>query len=202
MSRSLAAAVGAALLVATCVVAVPTPVVAEDDHPSRVALRDGAGDVWKSSNSDDPVRAKRPTVDITRGAARHGEHAVTARVRFVNLRRVEGIHLYFIRIRTRAGVFLVGVEASPDNWPGGSVLFDETDNQAPCHRLTHRIDYADDMMTVRVPRRCLGTPAWVQLSLLNALQKPWSADEGEVWFADSAHSRRARWGRTQRLSPS
>ena len=52
--------------------------------------------------------------------ARHGEHAVTARLRFVNLRRVKGIHLYFIGIGTRAGSFLVGVEASPDDWPGGS----------------------------------------------------------------------------------
>lgn len=134
--------------------------------------------------------------------ARHGEHAVTARLRFVNLRRVKGIHLYFIGIGTRAGSFLVGVEASPDDWPGGSVLFDETDNQAPCHRLTHRMDYAEDLVTIRVPRSCLGTPAWVRLSLLNALQKPWSADEGEVWFADHAHSRRARPGSTQRLSPS
>lgn len=200
MSRTLAAAVGAALLPATCVVAVPAPALAGDEYPSRVVLRDGPGDVWMQSNSDDPVRTNRPTVDITRAVARHGRRAVTARMRFVNLRRVDGIHLFFTEITTPAGAFSAGVEASPRNWRGSSVLFDETGNNAGCRGITHRIDYAEDRVTIRVPRHCLRRPAWVRLSMLNGFQK-WSDDETEVWFFDNAHNHRATAGRTRRLSP-
>ena len=79
------------------------------------------------------------------------------------------------------------------------MLFDETGNSTRRRGLTHRIDYAEDWVSIRVPRPCLRRPRWVRLSMLNAVQD-WSDDDTEVWFFDNAHNDQATPGRTGRLS--
>jgi len=36
-----------------------------------------------------------------------------------------------------------------------------------CRGLTHEIDYADNVISLRTPRRCLDKPRWVKARIMN-----------------------------------
>lgn len=50
-------------------------------------------------------------------------------------------------------------------------------------QLTHRIDYGHDAVTMSIPRTCLGSPEWVQVSVSCVA---WLADRGSTVTVDDA----------------
>lgn len=150
--------------------AVPVAVAAEE-KPSRVVLRDGAGDVWKVNirTSHWTLVGDLPPADVRRAVVRHRARVVVVRTRFENLRRI-GVQTYDAGIQTRDGAFYTEVTSRPGKRAGRHALYDEPGGERiGCAGFTHRIDYANDMITMRVPRSCLDRPRWVRANIGNRL---------------------------------
>jgi hypothetical protein len=136
-----------------------------------VVLRDGAGDVWKVNirTSHWTLVGDLPAADVRRAVVRHRAHAVVVRTRFENLRRV-GVQIHDAGIKTPDDSFYTEVTSRPGKRAGRHVLYDEPGGERlGCANFTHRIDYPNDTVTVRVPRSCLDHPRWVRANIGNRL---------------------------------
>ena len=143
--------------------------------PSRVALTDGTADVWVIGPGEDdwnPFGAK-PTVDVTRGVLKHGRDAVRATVRLQDLQR-RGLQSVVLRIGSPNPFRRADVWFGPDDRDGFVELRNRDYQLKACPGLGHSVDYAEDRVTVRVPRRCLGDPDWVRLKVAAFLFREWT----------------------------
>jgi hypothetical protein len=158
---------GIALLVGTTLLASTAGAATADiwRHP------DPTGDVWKF-DADAGVMVKsslRTNVDLLLTSARYAPRAVYFRARFANLARTTDSVAFFVNVRTSANDEVHSLVASfdprhRDGLGGYSCGPGET-----CKGLRVRIDYAHDIVLLRVPRRCFDNPRWIryQASVLN-----------------------------------
>jgi hypothetical protein len=160
------------------------PAAHADVVASSVVLRDGPGDVWtRVSDQEEPTRADFPAADVTRVLVSHGPAAVRVRMRFDDLRRV-GIQRYVLEIGTPRNVYFAHVVSAP-RARRGTHRFDSS-RTSGCRGMTHRINYVRNVVTTRIPRRCLGRPQWVRVGLENTLTR----DPGKhrTVFTDNPHN--------------
>src|SRR4051794_19937841 len=64
---------------------------------------------------------------------------------------------------------------------------EEFEGATHCRAMTHRIDYVNDVLRMRIPRRCLGRPRWVRVTLLNAVVN----QRTETFYVDNPHNHQA-----------
>lgn len=150
--------------------AVPVAVAGEE-KPSRVVLRDDAGDVWKVNirTSHWTLVGDLPAADVRRAVVRHRAGVVVVRTRFENLRRI-GVQIYDVGIRTPDDAFYAEVTSRPWKRAGRHALYDEPGGERiGCADFSHRIAYAKDTVKMRVPRSCLDGPRWVKANIGNRL---------------------------------
>jgi hypothetical protein len=163
--------------------------VAREEGPSRAVLKDRAGDVWRVNvrTSEWTKVGRLPAADVRRAVVSHRSHVVLGRMRFVNLRRV-GWQSYDVGLTTPRAIFFATVTSTPRARAGRHALSDgPSGTPVTCSGLSHRIDYAADLMTVRVPRSCLAHPRWVRANLGNRLvlgERPHRRH-----YADNPHNR-------------
>lgn len=169
--------------------AVTAPAAATgDEPPTRVVLRDGTGDVWKVNmrTSRWTFVGDRPAADVKRTVVSHRPHAVVVRQRYDDLRRI-GTQRYWTGIVTRRGDFFLEVTSRNGSRAGRHTLYDGVaGDKRACRRLSHDIDYAADVVRVRVPRSCLDRPKWVRVNIGNLLvtgEKP-----NRKFYADNPHN--------------
>ena len=154
------------LTVATgSVIAVGLPASA---HAATRALTDGTGDVWTTAVAKPTRVPDRQQADIVRFVLRHSQRAVVIRTTFAELNRQGTGTLAITQRRTNTGqVFGLGLDASPakstNRWRGKADL-DRNGRPIDC-AVTHSIDYAANIATVRVPRTCLNNPRTVQATM-------------------------------------
>jgi hypothetical protein len=108
----------------------------------------------------------------------HGHYAVRLRLRYANLRRV-GHQAYRVDLQTPRADFFAAVVAGSDTRQGRHLL--ERESTVRCRGFRHEIDYGTDVVTLRIPRRCLGRPRWIKAHLDNAL---WT---GDLNRSDASH---------------
>lgn len=162
MIRTVAGLLAGAL---TLVVLVPGVAVADSRR-----LHDGPGDVWLDRSSSAEASTPAPSHrrgDILRTSVRHGARQVVVRTRFAALDRQGRRLLVLTRLRTDAGVvrsFVLVAGAREANGWRGVVTRRDARTEYRCG-VRHRIDYAADVAVVRIPRRCLGGPRWVQMTM-------------------------------------
>jgi hypothetical protein len=160
---------------------------AAEDLPSRVVLHDGTGDVWTSAISaidePSPTITSYPAADVTKAVVTHGHYALRLRLRFANLRRV-GHQAYRVDLQTPRADFFAAVVAGSDIRQGRHFL--ERESTVRCRGFRHEIDYGTDVVTMRIPRRCLGRPRWIKVHLDHAL---WTGDlnQPDASYEDNPH---------------
>jgi len=188
------------LVAATMVEGTLPPAEASETKPSRVVLRDGAGDVWVSTpDSSDPTKTSFPAADVTRAVARHARYAVRVRMRFVDLRR-SGYQELAAHIETpRLDHYGYGayVYSQPGQRRGWAELYDENysdDQPIRCDGLRHRFNYDKNLVTLRIPRRCLGRPQWVKVTIGSNMTVN-SSLENERYYSDNPHNHQP-WSET------
>jgi hypothetical protein len=165
MVQKLCAALGSGVLCVAMMTAV-APVADADEVPTAIVLRDGPGDVWTSGHGESGLRKTDfPSADVTRAFIRHATYAVRIRMRFADLRRV-GVQVYDVSIGTPRTSYFVELLSAPGARRGRHA-FDGS--QRTCRRMTHRIDYANNVVSMRIPRRCLGRPRWVTVGINSGL---------------------------------
>ena len=186
MSRTLSAAL--ALTIAgtgTLAATIDGAAAAVEDSPSRVVLHDGTGDVWTvSGDSEVFTKASFPTTDVTRAVVKHGRYAVRIRMRFADLRRV-GYQAYDATVFTpRRGDYLATVGSGPGvrqgthQWQAG---------EATCRGFTHTMNYDTNLVTMRIPRPCLGRPRWVKVILEN-FTSVGDDEASATFYTDNPHN--------------
>jgi hypothetical protein len=165
MMKRLAVALSAAMLPALLAA---QPAAAGDETPSELILHDGPGDVWTTPVGGDqyePAPDQRAG-DVLRVRLTHGEHAIRVRMKFVDLRR-SARQRFEVGMRTDAGTWYAEVAASKNRWAGRHFLWEQGGDAVSCRGMSHGIDYADEVVTLRIPRRCVGHPAWARFVVGN-----------------------------------
>ena len=163
MVQKLSAALGSGVLSVAMLTAV-APVADADELPTAVVLHDGPGDVW-TVDASGLRRTDFPDADVTRAFIRHATYAVRIRMRFADLRRV-GVQFYDVSIGTPRTSYFVELLSAPGARRGRHFF---EGSQDTCRQMTHRIDYANNVVSMRIPRRCLGRPRWVTVGINSGL---------------------------------
>lgn len=67
-----------------------------------------------------------------------------------------------------------------------------------CDGLSGDVDFEENTLRIRVPRRCLERPRWIRAGLESSVSKPWPADS---WWGDSGFGPGAgeQWNLSPRL---
>jgi hypothetical protein len=161
------AAVGACALA----VALAAPATS---HAATRTLVDGPGDVWEPFTDLDPVQhtrhPDRRQGDILRGFIAHKQRQIVIRLKYAELDRVGRRHSINIRLHpNKGGNHWASVHATRANdWRGVSMI-ETVDGSGPLDcGLSHQMDYARNRVIIRIPRRCLGNPRWIQASIEHA----------------------------------
>lgn len=160
-----------------------------EDTPSRVVLRDAPADVWRVDvrTSEWTLVGDLPAADVRVARINHRVRAVTIRTRFADLRRA-GVQRHWAGIATPDDDFFVEVTTRPRRPDGRHVLYDgAAGEKVACAGLSHRVDYATDRVTARVPRQCLGDPKWVKVNAGNILVTRGTPTRRH--YADNPHNR-------------
>jgi hypothetical protein len=187
-------------LLAVTMLTVSEPSASATEFPTGVVLTDGAGDVWvdRSGFGDNlDTRVSFPPADVKRAVVRHATYAVRIRMRFVNLRRL-GDQAFQAEIETSGGgLSNADVGSSPGHRSGSHSFHSGGFPDTGCPGMTHRINYATDVVRMRIPRSCLGRPRWVRVTLFNFMIT--TSDDGDVFHVDNPHNHNVFGTPTRRL---
>jgi hypothetical protein len=187
MVQKLSAALASGVL-SVAMLTTAAPAADAVELPTAVVLHDGSGDVWAidltGEDASDPTRADFPAADVTRAFVTHATSAVRIRMRFADLRRV-AVQFYQVQIGTPKNAYFIAVTSAPGARRGRHT-FDG--GRGTCRRMTHRIDYANNIVSMRIPRSCLGRPRWVVVGLTNALLIERPNGEDEKVYLDNPHN--------------
>jgi hypothetical protein len=195
-----------ALLAAAATVLAASPAIAHDaGHatpsapPERggyaITLHDGPGDVWTYSDTTSGYQpAVQPAADVLRARVVHGRYAVRVRLYFDDLTRVN-TQWYRCEIHTPGVTSWFILEATRHHWRG--IAFQDVEGEwVRVPGVDHTIDYAADVVTLRVPRTLLGSPPWVRVRLRNDL-----GVGGGTFFTDNPTTASTDAVFTPRLQP-
>ena len=133
---------------------------------SRATIEDPVGDVWLLRGTTRPTRVRLPSLDLRRVDVRHGDIALLVRLWFTVLRR-SARPTYDLGLRTAEGRFFVDVGMVNGRASRRPQRFVSPSGDAvSCAGFQAATDLARHAVSVRVPRRCLGDPAWVSVRVL------------------------------------
>ena len=191
------------------VTAVATSVVllggATAAQAQTLTLHDSRHDVWSGSASDrladyQPAPHQQAG-DVVMARVRYGPHNVVLTERFVRLGRNGDGDIYGFRLRTQARLHrTIQVQAFRGSWAGTVSMRRPNGQLVSCDGLHEHVDYARDLVQVRVPATCLHDPRWVQFSAVSA-----HITREDRWLVDNPHNDRAShrgWSaRVRRTAP-
>jgi hypothetical protein len=187
-------------VLAVTMLTVSEPSASATQFTTSVVLTDRSGDVWL----DDDANVSFPPADVRRAVVRHATYAVRIRFRFVDLRRL-GYQGFEATIETPIQAFAVAqVRSEPGLRSGrhGFLVGDLSNDPATgCPGMSHRINYATEVVRMRIPRSCLGRPNWVRVALYNSMTTT-TADQPrpDDVYVDNPHDNQGfNGGSTERL---
>jgi hypothetical protein len=138
---------------------------------------DAVGDMSDVTDEDAIVAVPDRTLsDVRATKLTHSAKRVAVRVDYVDLQKVGEVLGIFVDMYTDEKSRTVELSAFPADWSGKTQLYNWKFNKVSCDGIRHSIDYADNIMTVSVPRRCLGNPRWVNFRVLG-----FAEDSGSYW---------------------
>jgi hypothetical protein len=167
---------------------VAVPAAAEE-----LTVRDTRGDMIRvEEGGGDPQPAPGATVgDVVRTAFWHSDRRVVVRTKLAALERTGRRFLVWVDIQNGARrTWFVGVEATRRDRNGHTIFMTGRGHDVRC-AVQHRINYADDVVRVSVPRRCLDRPRAVRFRLLTEhVRRSWDyawLDNGLAVAMDDRH---------------
>lgn len=195
MKRHVSTALACGVLAASSVTGSVPPAGADVDRPTGIVLRDGPGDVWRLDlrAEESTMIGDFPRADVVRAVVRHRPHEVFVRMRFVDLRR-SGWQEFRLGIKTRAYHF-GAVVVSEQGHRAGKPGFWGDDGSTSCQGFTGDVGYADEVVTMHIPRSCLHDPRWVRLGVSNNMH----FDDRDVACLDNPMDHEAEGPETGRL---
>ena len=180
----------AALVVATLPFALVATATA-DDRPTSVTVRDDVGDVWATPVGGDafaPAPEQR-IGDVKAMRVTHQTRTVVVRLRFAELART-GSATYELDLRLPDRRVSAQVATDRRSPTGRHALWSSRGDRLRCPGMSHLVDSDRDVIVVRIPRSCLGAPAWVRVRNYDLRER------AGTLFTDNPHNREAhadRW---------
>ena len=146
------------------------PLVPTAAHADRYTYSDHTGDVVSfTGDSDTPTPAPDRVIgDIAASAVAHRSSNVTLRMRYRDLARTDETAAHLFVIRTSKMTREVTVVAA-QGFYGGRVIMTKLSGKTVSCRITRKIDYVANTVTVTVPRSCLGRPHWVKVGMASVV---------------------------------
>ena len=149
---------------------------------------DARGDVHRGTNSGPLVLDQdEKRADILSTRIQHTERALVVRTKLLRLAR-EGTRVETaMRIRTNDGTYreVLLMAGRRIGWSGMVGMQNRRGATVQC-RTGHSINYATDVMAVRIPSSCLGSPRWVKMTVISAFRG------GRKFLADNPHNETMR----------
>lgn len=183
-TRLLTGAAAAALALSLVVV----PAAAE-----QRTVRDARGDMIRvEEGGGDPRPAPGATIgDVVRTTFRHTDRRVIVRTKLAALERTGRRFTVWVDVQNGARrTWFVGVEATRRDRNGHTIFMTGRGHDVRC-AVRHRVNYADDVVRVSVPRRCLDTPRVLRFRLLTEhVRSSWDyawLDNGLALSMDDRH---------------
>jgi hypothetical protein len=139
-------------------------------HADTVTHVDAVGDVARSPigyNTYAPAPAQAEG-DIRSIRVTHARRAIWLRLRLRELSTTTNGNFHHIGITSDRRFRSIEIDAFPGHWEGRAVTSTRRGRIVAC-AVTHLIDYDRNVLTVRVPRGCLGKPSWVRVGTRTAV---------------------------------
>ena len=154
----------AALVAAATVVLLPAAASA-----ATVTIDDATDDVYVAKYDEatdtstyEPV-GTQVNVDLDAVTVKHSARKVVATAQYVDLKRSTNRYMYLLRLRTDEGVKRdVTVDTLMSGWDGAVTFGKPNGSEVKCRGLGFAIDYAANTVSVKIPRRCLSNPRYVE----------------------------------------
>jgi hypothetical protein len=169
---------------------VSQPSASATEFTTGVVLTEGVGDVWVDRGGFGDAGTTRTSfapADVKRAVIRHGTYAVRIRMRYVDLRRI-GTQALEARIRTPQREAIASMGSEPGRRSGSHDFFSDDFPPTTCPGMTHRINYATNMVRMRIPRSCLGRPRWVKVELASLVTRPIVPNSTDTFYFDNPHN--------------
>jgi hypothetical protein len=154
----------AALLASATLMMIPAAASA-----ASLSIDDATGDTYlaKYDESTDTSTyepaGSQVNVDLDEVVVRHSARKVVATATYADLKRTGNRFMYLLRLRTNEGLKRdLTVETLMSGWNGAVVFGKPNGSEVKCRGLGYAIDYVANTVTVKVPRRCLGNPRYVE----------------------------------------
>lgn len=140
---------------------------ATDSRPSVRTVSDSRGDVWLQNEDGDNQRrvAHRRIGDITSFRVAHQRHGVRVRIKVVKMTKPALLASGTVMLKGPDGKRYVAAAFTTvfDDTPRGvHALWGPSDERVRCPGMAHRLDYRKGVITMFIPRSCLGSPRWVR----------------------------------------
>ena len=126
--------------------------------PARDVVRSPVG---SSAGTPAPTQADG---DIVATHVLHARRSIWIQVRFRGLDPKGNGNFHRISIRTPWRTRNVALDAFPGHWEGAATTTNGHGQVVAC-AVTHLIDYDRNRVKLRVPRSCLGKPAWIRVAI-------------------------------------
>ena len=146
-------------------------------RPTHHRIVDPTRDVYlllENPDGSDAGFARRPHVrngDITSVVVRHRSAAVNVTVRLAKLRRPGPLLFTIASLRTAQETWNTTLYAYGVRRHARCLLRPQRRWRGSCPLARARIDYAKDVVRIRVPRRCMDDPAWVRPSVATVVAR-------------------------------
>ena len=128
---------------------------------------DAVGDVSDLTDEDAIVPVPDRTLnDVSTTKLTYGARRVAIRVSYADLQKVGEGHGFFVDMYTTEKSRHLQLSAFPGDWSGQTQMYTAKWKETSCDDVRHEIDYADDIMKVSFPARCLGSPRWVNFRVV------------------------------------
>ncbi|WP_154402787.1 hypothetical protein [Nocardioides speluncae] len=172
MSRKLLAALAATTVTVPLLLAGPSALAAAptsqavDSRPSVRTVSDPRGDVWFGTENGDKRRvAHRRIGDLTSFRVAHQRNGVHLRLTMARMKKPAFLASGTVMLKGPNGKRYVAAAFTSvlnDTPRGDHGLWGPGDRKVRCPGMTHRLDYRKGVITMFVPRSCLGSPRWVR----------------------------------------
>jgi hypothetical protein len=136
---------------------------------ATLSIGDATGDTYLghydagSDTTTSETAGSQVNVDLERVVVKHTSRVVVAKASYADLTRSGQQFMYALRLRTDDGLKRdVNVDTLFAGPKGHVALSKPNGTEVSCRGLSHDVDYAADTVTVKVPRRCLSAPRWVE----------------------------------------
>lgn len=160
-------------------------------YAAGVAITDGTADVWVNSTSDGSYVAssEQTNVDVESLRVRHLTNRIVVVADYVELDKGSDLPLFVTnRLRFDDGPAVTVMVDTANVAAGESVLFTRR-GPVECGGFDATVDYATDTVELIMPRKCVGSPRWVEANYVSqAYVESNEAESGYVGYVDNALS--------------